>query len=65
MDSSEEEDMVMLGFILIDEEKKRKKRRFWVREIFKQREKQGVFSNLLTELRLHDREFYFRLVHVM
>ena len=64
MVSSEEEEIALLGYVLvIDDEKKKKKRRkhrFWVREIFKKREQQGVFSNLLQELRLSDREFYFK-----
>ena len=40
--------------------KKRKKKRFWVREIFRRRETQGDFYNLVKELRLCDREYYFR-----
>ena len=64
MDSSEEEELALLGFALImdDDIKKKKKRkhRFWVREIYKKREEQGVFSNLLRELRLDDREYFFK-----
>ena len=40
--------------------KKKRKHRFWVREIYKKREEQGVFSNLLRELRLDDREYFFK-----
>ena len=40
--------------------KNTKKRQFWVREIFRQREKQGVFSNFLCELKLGDRKYYFK-----
>ena len=62
MDSSEEKELALLGFALImdDDGKKNKKRkhRFWVREIYKKREEQGVFSNLLRELRLDDRVFF-------
>ena len=61
--SSEEEELTLLGFALImDDGKKKKKRkhRFWVREIYKKREEQGVFSNLLRELRLDDREYFFK-----
>ena len=54
MDSSEEEEVALLGFALImdDNGKKKKKRkhRFWVHEIYQKREEQGVFSNLLSEL---------------
>ena len=63
MDSSDEEDLIMLGFMFSLEDQKmkiKKKRRFWVRKIFKQRETQGVFSNLIKELKLHDREYFFR-----
>ena len=52
MDSSEEEELASLVFVLImDDSGKRKckkrKHRFWVREIYKKRYQQGVFSNLL------------------
>ena len=40
--------------------KKTKKPRFSVREMFLQRERQGMFSNLLGELQLGDREYYFK-----
>ena len=63
MDSSEEKELFLLGFILVDDKwkkKKPKKRRFWVREIFLQRERQAVFSNLPCELQLGDREDYFK-----
>ena len=65
MDSSEEEELALLGFALImNDGKKKKKRehRFWVRDIYKKREEQGVFSNLLRELRLGDREYFFKYV---
>ena len=63
MDSSEEDELLMFGVMLLDDGKKKKKckkRRFWVRQIFKEREKQGVFSNLLRELRFGDREYFFK-----
>ena len=40
MDSSEEEELALLGFALImdgDEKKKKRKHRFWVREIYKKK----------------------------
>ena len=49
MDSSEEEELFPLGFILLDgkrKKKKTKKRRLLACKIFRQRERQGVFSNL-------------------
>ena len=63
MDSSEEEEIALLSVILFDNKRRRKqakKRRFWVREIFQRREEHGVFSNLVTELQLGDREYYFK-----
>ena len=64
MDSSEEEELALLWFTLImnDDEKNKKKRehRFWVRDIYKKREEQGVFSNLVHELRLGDKKYFFK-----
>ena len=62
MDSSEEEKLFPLGFILLDgkrKKKKTKKRRLLVCKIFRQRERQGVFSNL-RELQLGNGEYYFK-----
>ena len=62
MDSSKEEEIALLSVILFDNKsrrKKEKKRRFWVREIFQHRQEHGVFSDLVTELQLGDREYYF------
>ena len=64
-EEEEEEELALFTFVLIDDEsraerKKKRKHRFWIREIYKQRDKQGVFSNLLRELRLGDRENFFR-----
>lgn len=43
---------------LIKNKEKTKNRQFWVREIFRWRDKQGVLSNLLRELQLG--EYYFK-----
>ena len=47
MDSSEEEELALLGFPLIindnGKKKKKRERRSWVRDIYKKREEQGVF----------------------
>ena len=40
--------------------KKRKKHRFWVRAIFKERRRYGAYHTLVQELRMFDREFFFR-----
>ena len=60
MDSSEEEDLAMLAVILIDDEgtKQLRRRRFWIREIFRWRETQGAYLNLLQELKIHDKEYF-------
>ena len=63
MDSSEEEELFLMGFILLDDKRKKKitkKRRFCVCEIFHQRERQRVFSNLLHEIQPGDRKYYFK-----
>ena len=39
---------------------KRRRHRFWVREIFQRRNEYGVFYTLMQELRLGDREYFFR-----
>ena len=36
----------------------------WVREIFKGRKNQGVYNNLVQEMRLGDRESYFRYMRM-
>ena len=33
---------------------------FWVRQIYQKREELGAYHTLVQELRLHDREFFFR-----
>ena len=35
-------------------------KRFWVREVYRRRQGQGEFNNLVLELRGGDRELYFR-----
>ena len=37
-----------------------KRKRFWVRDIYRRRAALGEYANLISELRLRDREFYFR-----
>ena len=55
---------VMLVLMAIQHRRKRqqmvRKHRFWVREIFKNRLQFGSFHTLVQELRLHDREFFYR-----
>ena len=69
-DSSEDEfDDMMMMLILLKRRKKRlqikkKKRKMWVREIFQGRKNQGVYNNLVQEMRLGDRESYFRYMRM-
>ena len=39
---------------------KKKPEIFWVREIFKKKAAYGLYSNLVYELRIGDREFHFK-----
>ena len=47
---------------LIQRNNKPRPKRLWVREIFRKRQLQGDYHNLVRELQLGDREYYFRLV---
>ena len=38
----------------------RRKRRWWVREIFTRRQELGEYNRLFKELKLSDREYFFR-----
>ena len=60
----EEEMLLMLLLLLVFRRRRRRRnrsrvrqRRFWVRDIFMRRRVQGDFHNLVTELRLGNREF--------
>eukprot|EP00794_Sanderia_malayensis_P016397 gene16397-18034_t len=44
--------------------KKYKKKRFWVRKIFQERERSGHFHALIQELRIHNREYFFRFLRM-
>ena len=64
MDSSDEEVLLESCCFLLNyhqEQIKRKRKKTWVREIFKKRIGQGVYHNLLQEMRVSDRESRFRL----
>ena len=64
MKSSDEEVLLESCCFLLNndlEQIKRKKKRTWVREIFLKRIEQGVYHNLLQEMRVNDRESRFRL----
>ena len=60
----EDEDLAMLLYsvILMNQNisEKSKPRRFWVKHLYLERKKKGVYRNLLQEMRLVDRESHFR-----
>ena len=63
-DEHEEDCLLALALVIILRRRRRKKnikpRRFWIRDIFRRRKTSGEFHNLVRELRLGDRELYFR-----
>ena len=64
--ADEEDYLLLLALVVTLRRRRRQKRRsvkpkrFWVREIFRNRKRCGEFHNLVRELRLGDRELYFR-----
>ena len=62
MSDSEEEDILFLQLAVLFKMKKKKerKRKKWVRELFRNREEKGAFNNLVQEMKLADRESFFR-----
>ena len=56
----EDEDLVMLLYSVIlmnqNTRKKSKTRRFWVKPLYLERKKKGVYQNLLQEMRLVERQ---------
>ena len=64
MDSSDEEVLFESFCFLLNyhqDQIKRKRKRTWLQEIFLKRIEQGVYHNLLEEMRVSDRESNFRL----
>ena len=61
----EYEEEILLFLLLLRRRKLRerakRKRTCWVRDIFRKRKEQGDYNNLVRELQLADREFYFIL----
>ena len=65
------EEVLELGYFYLKMIKRRKKkketkkkRKHWVKALFLQRETKGTYNLLLQELRLTDREGYFRYVYI-
>ena len=42
----------------------KRKHKFWVREIFRRRIQSGAFNTIVRELRLFDREYFFRFLRM-
>ena len=40
--------------------KKKRKKRYWMRKIFQEREKKSLFTTLVKDLQLFDREYFFK-----
>ena len=59
---SEEEEVALLCLLICDYGKRRekRKRKYWVKNIFRKRNELGAFSTLVNEMRLGDREYYFK-----
>ena len=62
MSDSEEEDILFLQLVILFKMKKKKerKRKKWVRELFYKREEKRTFNNLVQEMKLANRESFFR-----
>ena len=62
LSDEELEQCAILILLLLNQNKKKKKRprRFWVRNIYKNRKEYGLYHTLVRELRMGDREFYFK-----
>ena len=67
INTDDEEAMIFLSYILLKrrfhrkaERKARKKRSLWVRQIYRQWEKSGIYYTLVQEMPLGDRETYFK-----
>ncbi|XP_067029485.1 probable inactive protein kinase DDB_G0270444 [Acropora muricata] len=50
--------------LLMQRQTQRKPRKVWIRDIFTRRKTQGDYYNLVQELKLGDREFYFRYMRM-
>ena len=62
LSDSEEEGILFLQLVVLSKmkKKKKKKREKWVRELFRKREEKGAFKNLIQEIKVANRESFFR-----
>ena len=52
--------LVLVLFMLKKKKSLPSKRPFWLSEIFEKKAAYGLYNNLVHELRIGDREFYFK-----
>jgi len=60
-DSSDEE--IVAALLLMKDLKRKRKRKqpfTWVRDMYKEREEKGAYKQLIEEMKVGDREYYFR-----
>ena len=63
MSGTEEIEVALLALLILKSRRRKqrnKKKSVWVKEIFRQREARGAYNQLVGELRLTDRESFFR-----
>lgn len=59
------QNVLLLSLLLRTRTKQTKmQKRFWIRDIFKNRRQQGVYHNLLNEMRLTNTEKYFNYLRM-
>ena len=58
--------LIIARFFILKKQKptKRRTKRFWIRIYLKEKEKYGQFHTLFSELRLSDREYFFRYIRM-
>ena len=44
---------------------KQKRRKFWVRDLYRERDEKGEFNTLVQDLRLHDHEYFFQCFRML
>ena len=44
---------------------KQKRRKFWVRDLYRERDEKGEFNKLVQDLRLHDHEYFFQCFRML
>ena len=46
--------------LALKRQRRRKKHKCWVGKIFQERKQRGFYHTLVRELRMHDREYFYR-----